>query len=603
MRLKLKLKRIKELFAYGVQALKQDGFLPTFKRATQFFKRRFASKKGRFLPPNKVLNEQKAFDYSTWPTLSICTALYNTNPKHLRQFIDSVLGQTCPNWQLCLVNASDDKHVEVAEIVMSYSDERIICEKIDNEGISENTNAAASFATGEYIAFADHDDALAPHAVFAVLQKFKSTNAKFVYSDEALFTNSIKKAHVAHFKPQYAEDYLRACNYICHLAAVERQLFEELGGFNADFDGAQDHDLFLRLCEITTPVHIPSVLYYWRVHENSTSSGTGAKPYVIEAGIKAVSEHLRRTGKSASVKEGLFSGTYKVEYDLENLPLVSIIIPNKDHIDDLDKALTSVFQKTTYKNYEIIIVENNSELKSTFDYYNNLEKNRNNIQIVYYEGGFNFSAINNFAREYANGELLLFLNNDVQIINGDWLYEMVQLCMQEHVGIVGAKLLYDDNTLQHAGIITGLGGFAGHSHKYAKSTGSGYMFRVATVQNFSGVTAACMLTKAKIFDEMNGFDKQFEVAFNDVDFCLRVLNSGKKVLYTPYAQLYHFESKSRGLDEKDKQKKVRFNSEQALLKQRYGKALVNDAFYNINLTLDSEDFAEAAALPVYKNEF
>ncbi len=603
MRLKLKIKRIKELFAYGLQALKEDGFLRTFKRAVQFFKRRFAAKNGRFLPPKKVLEQQKAADYSTWPTLSICTALYNTNPKHLHEFIQSVLSQTCPNWQLCIVNASDENHREVAEIVLNYSDERIICEKIDNEGISENTNAAATLANGDYIAFADHDDCLAPHAVFAILQKFKSTNAKFVYSDEALFTNSIKMAHVAHFKPEYAEDYLHTCNYICHLAAVEKQIFDDIGGFNADFDGAQDHDLFLRLCEITKPEHIPSVLYYWRLHENSTSGGTGAKPYVVQAGKNAVSEHLRRTGKNAIVKDGLFSGTYKVEYEIDEKALVSIIIPNKDHVEDLDKALNSIFQKTTYKNYEIIIVENNSEENSTFEYYNNLEKNRNNIQIVYYDGAFNFSDINNFARKYANGELLLFLNNDVEIINSEWLYEMVQLALQDNVGIVGAKLLYEDGTVQHAGIITGLGGCAGHSHKYAKSTSSGYMFRLATVQNLSGVTGACMLVKAKVFDELNGFDTQFAVAYNDVDLCLRALGKGYKILYTPYAQLYHYESKSRGLDDKDEAKKQRLGGEQVLLKQRYGDMLVNDKFYNINLTLDSEDFAESAALPEFKNTF
>ncbi len=597
MRLKLKIKRIKELFAYGFSALKQDGFLPTFKRGLGFFKRRFGAKKGRFLPPKKTLEMQKNTDFTNWPTISICTPLYNTQPKHLKQFIDSVLAQTCPNWQLCLVNASDDTNTQVADIVLSYNDERIICEKIDNEGISENTNAAATFASGDYIGLADHDDVLAPQAVFMVLQTAMQTKAKFIYSDEALFTNDIKRAHVAHFKPDYAEDYLRSCNYICHFSAIKRELFEELGGFDATFDGSQDHDLFLRICEQTTPVHIPRVLYYWRVHENSTSGGTGAKPYVIEAGKKAVSEHLRRTGKNANVTDGLFAGTYKVEYELEEQPLVSIIIPNKDHVEDLSKAINSVLEKTTYENYEIIIAENNSSEKTTFDYYNELEKKHDNIHIVYYEGGFNFSAINNFARKKANGELLLLLNNDVEIINVEWLLEMVSLCVQDGVGIVGAKLLYPDETLQHAGIITGLGGFAGHSHKYAKNGGSGYMFRVASVQNFSAVTAACLLVKAKVYDELCGLDEKFEVAFNDVDFCLRARQKNYRVLYTPYAQLLHYESKSRGLDEKDAQKKARFDKERALLKERFGDKLTKDEFYNINLTLDSEDFAESAALP------
>ncbi len=601
MQLKLKLKRIKELFQYGFTALKEDGFLPTFKRGAKFFKRRFAAKKGRFLPPKKTLVAQSQTDFSTWPTLSICTALYNTNPKHLRAYINSVLQQTCPNWQLCLVNASDGAHFNVADIVMQYNDARIICEKIDNEGISENTNAAASLASGEYIALADHDDILAPHAVFTMLKTFMKTDASFIYSDEALFKKDIKKAHVAHFKPNYAPDYLRACNYICHFSAMKRELFETIGGLNSEFDGSQDHDLFLRISEITTPVHIPRVLYYWRVHDNSTSGGANAKPYVISAGINAVQEHLNRTGQEAIVTSGIFPGTYKVEYILNEQPLVSILIPNKDHVEDLSKAVNSILQKTTYNNYEIIIIENNSQQKETFEYYNNLEKLHNNIRVVYYDGGFNFSAINNFGAKYANGEMLLLLNNDVEIINAEWLYEMVSLCAQNGVGIVGAKLLYEDETIQHAGIITGLGGYAGHSHKYSKATSSGYMFRVATVQNYKAVTAACMLCKKSVYEQLCGLDENFEVAFNDVDFCLRAYKKGYRILYTPYAQLYHYESKSRGLDEKDAQKKQRFAKEQKLLKERYANELTKDEFYNINLTLDSEDFAEAAALPEYEN--
>ncbi len=600
MRLKLQLKRIKELFAYGFEAIKQDGILPTSKRAIGFFKRRFLKRSGRLLPPKSVLEMQKNTDTTSWPIISICVPVYNTPPKYLRQFLNSVKNQTCSNWQLCIANASDATHTEVADIIAEYESDKIVSVKIDNDGISQNTNAASTLASGEYIAFADHDDVLAPHAVFTMLQTATKTNAAFIYSDEALFTNDIKRPIVAHFKPDFAPDYLRSCNYICHFTAIKRDIFEDMGGFDPKCDGSQDHDLFLRVSEKYAPVHIPRVLYYWRVHENSTSGGTQAKPYVITAAKRALNLHLLRTGALADVKDGIYPSTYKIEYTLTDTPLVSIIIPNKDHIDDLKKALDSIIAKTTYKNYEIIIAENNSEDDATFEYYKQIAEKYDNIQIVYYNGGFNFSAINNFAIKSAKGSYYLLLNNDIEIINDTWLTEMLSLCTQDGVGIVGAKLLYPDDTLQHAGVITGLGGYAGHSHKYAKKDSSGYMFRLSTVQNLSAVTAACMLVKASIYEEMNGLDEEFTVAFNDVDFCLRVRNAGYRIIYTPYAQLYHYESKSRGLDEKDANKKIRFDGERARLKMIYGDTLTKDPFYNINLTLDSEDFSESAALPQYK---
>ncbi len=566
-----------------------------------FFKRRFGKKAGRLLPPKTVLAAQRLKDTSAWPTISICVPLYNTPPKYLREFLNSVMAQTCKNWQLCLADASDELHAEVSDIITSeYKDERILYAKIDNDGISENTNAAASLATGTYIALADHDDILAPQAIFMMCETAHKTNAEFIYSDEALFTKNYKKPIVAHFKPDFAYDYLLSCNYICHFSAVKASIFDEIGGLDPECDGSQDHDLFLRLSEKYTPVHIPRVLYYWRVHGGSTSGGTEAKPYVQKAAKHALTKHLLRMGAVAKVEDGLYPSTYKVRYIREKSPLVSIIIPNKDHVGDLEIALNSIFDKTDYDNFEIIIVENNSTEQQTFDFYKQIEEKHNNIQIVYYEGAFNFSAINNFGRKSANGEYLLLLNNDVEVINGDWLEDMLSRCMQDGVGIVGAKLYYPDETVQHGGVITGLGGYAGHSHKYAKRNSSGYMFRLSTVQNFSAVTAACMLVKASVFDELGGLDEKFTVAFNDVDFCLRVRNAGYRIIFTPYAQLYHHESKSRGLDEKDAQKFKRFNSEQERLTSLYGAGLKKDPFYNINLTLDTEDFTESAALPDWR---
>ena len=605
MRFRLQCKRLRELFAYGFSALRTDGFPATARRAAGFFKRRFGTKKGRFLPPKRVLEAQRAADASRWPVISICVPLYNTPPRYLSELLESVARQTCPNWQLCLADASDAAHTDVAAAVQRFAAadgaQRVLYTKVENKGISANTNAAAQLAAGEYLALADHDDVLSPNAVYEMAKTAFETGAGFLYSDEALFSKSILRPIVGHFKPDFAPDYLNCCNYICHFAAFRKSLFVQVGGLDPACDGSQDHDLFLKLSELEAPVHIPRVLYYWRVHAQSTSGGTAAKPYVAAAAKRAIAAHLARTGAAGTVTDGLFPSTYKVEYAIPGAPLVSILIPSKDHTDDLDKALRSIFDKTEYPHYEILILENNSVEEKTFAYYDALEQAHANVRVLRYpERGFNFSAINNFGRRAAKGQYLLLLNNDVEVINGAWLGEMLALACQPGVGIVGAALFYPDDTVQHAGVITGLGGYAGHSHKYARRGGSGYMFRAATVQDLSAVTAACMLVKASVYDEVHGLDEGFTVAFNDVDFCLRVRALGWRVLFTPYAQLYHYESKSRGLDEKDAAKRARFDGERARMKQRYGDALTRDPFYNPNLTLDREDFSESDALPKFR---
>ena len=598
--MKLKLKRVRELFAFFFAAVRQDGLGSTLRRAAAFFRRRFGSKKGRFLPRRQTLAAQRALDYAAlgWPAVSILVPLYNTPPRFLRALLDSVLAQTCPNWQLCLADASDAAHPGPAQIAREYMqrDGRIVYRKIENQGIAANTNAAAELATGEYLGLADHDDVLAPHAVYEMMQAAHGTGAAFLYSDEALFTRDIRRPAVGHFKPDFAPDYLNCCNYICHFSVFQKELFFAVGGMDPACDGSQDHDLFLKLSERAVPVHIPKVLYYWRVHTGSTSGGTAAKPYVAEAAKRAIAGHLARTGAKGTVTDGLFPSTYKVEYAIEGAPLVSILIPNKDHAGDLAKAIDSIVAKTEYPHYEIIVIENNSTEQKTFEYYDALQAAHENCRVVRYEGGFNFSAINNFGRRAARGEYLLLLNNDVEVIGGAWLGEMLALCAQPGVGIVGAKLYYPDDTIQHAGVVVGLGGYAGHSHKYAKRGGSGYMFRASTVQNFSAVTAACMLVRAPVYDAAGGLDEGFSVAFNDVDFCLRVRKLGWRVLFTPYADLYHYESKSRGLDTKGAAKE-RFEGERRRMKERYGDSLTRDPFYNPNLTLDREDFTESDALP------
>ena len=606
----VRLKRAKELAGYAVQLTKDEGLGTMLARGAGFVKRRCFGKKARYLPAKKVLEAQRAelagqtADSCGLPTISILTPLYNTPESYLREFLDSFVDQTAPNGQLCLADASDGEHDAVKRIVEEYQtkNQRIVYKKIENKGIAANTNAAASLATGDYLALADHDDILAPHAMYtmgkAILQlRERGEPDGFLYSDEALFSKSIQRPIVAHFKPDYAPDYLLCCNYICHLAVFQKALWDAVGGERPECDGSQDHDLFLRLIEqVGGAAHVPQVLYYWRVHAGSTSGGTEAKPYVAAAAKKALADHLARTGRTGTVEDGLFPSTYRVKWDIEGDPKVSILIPNKDHTDDLEKCLQSIWKKTTWNNYEVIVIENNSTDPATFAYYEKAKQRYDGLKVVTYpEKGFNFSGINNFGRKAAAGDYLLLLNNDVEVRNGDWLTELLRQCAHKGgAAICGAMLYYPDETLQHAGVITGLGGYAGHSHKYKQKGGSGYLFRIATVQDFSAVTGACLLVKASVYDEVGGLDEQFAVAFNDVDFCLRVRDAGCRIAWTPYAELTHYESKSRGGDEKDPAKAARFAAEQQRLYTIHGKEnILDDPYYNPNLTRDREDFSES----------
>lgn len=598
----LKLKRFKELVALFFTYLKTEGFSGTVQRAVGFFRRRMKAKKGRFLPPKDALEMQTAFVPSAEnKTISVVTALFNTDRAFLKEYIDSFLNQSYQFGQLVLADASDDAHAYVGEYVRSLNSDKIIYKKLEkNMGIAGNGNAAVALATGEYICLADHDDILSPDALYQMAKAIEETGADFIYSDEALFDTDWTNPIVAHFKPDYSYYYLTNCNYICHLACMKKELFEKVGGLKPDFDGAQDHDLFLKITEQPGVKihHIPKVLYYWRVHAQSTSGGMEAKPYVTQNAINALDGHLQRIGVKGKAKAGSYGGTYKIDYEITGNPLVSIIIPNKDQVPVLKKCIDSLYEKTEYRNFEVLIAENNSTDRATFEYYKELEEKYDNLTVLYYKGGFNFSAINNFAAHQAKGEMFLLLNNDIEIISGNWLGEMVSLAQQPGVGIVGAMLYYPNDTVQHAGVITGLGGFAGHSHKYHPRGKSGYMFRLACVQNLSCVTAANLLVTKDAFDAAEGLDEEFTVAFNDVDFCLRIRDMGYQVLFTPYAECYHHESISRGSDKKG-EKKERFEGERNRLKGRFGSSLLRDPFYNPNLTLDMEDFSESKVLPKY----
>lgn len=595
---KLQKKRNRELLLYFKQLVGQEGLSATLQRTARYIKRRYGAKKGRFLPGKAALAAQRQADTAGWPLISLCVPVYNVPREFFKELLASVQGQTYRHWQLCIADASDEA-LAVEGMVRQLADARIAYIKVENEGISANTNSAAALAKGEYLALLDHDDVLAPSALFEMAKAAHQSGAGFLYSDEALFSASILRPSVGHFKPDYSPQYLLCCNYIAHFTAFKKELFEKVGGFRSAFDGSQDHDLFLRLLEETGgAVHIPKVLYYWRQHAASTSTGVQAKPYVREAALRAIEEHLRRIGVEGRAVDGKYPSTYKVEYAVQGQPLVSIVIPSYEHVEDLAKCLASIYEKTTYANFEVVVVENNSQKAATFAFYEEIQKKYARCRVVTcpLPQGFNFSTICNFGAQNAAGGYFLFLNNDMEVITPRWLEEMLGLCQLEQTGAVGGMLYYPDDTVQHAGVIVGLGGYAGHSHKYARRGRSGYMFRQACVQELSAVTGACLMVKKQVFEKVKGFDERFAVAYNDVDFCLRVGRAGYSVLFTPYAELYHYESKSRGSDEAGPAKQ-RFTEEQQLLKQRYGSELLQDPYYNRSLTYDREDFSENDVLP------
>lgn len=526
---------------------------------------------------------------------SVLVPLYNTPESFLKAMIESVQAQTYKNWELCLADGSDSEHSFVGEICKKYADgdKRIKYEKLErNLGISENTNACIRMATGEYIALFDHDDLLHPSALYEVMRAICEHGADFIYTDENTFSEEPRDAYNPHFKPDFSPDTLRSYNYICHLSVFSRELLDSVGYFRSEYDGSQDYDLILRLTEKAKKVfHIRKILYYWRAHKNSVAQDVAAKPYTVTAAKKALAAHLERCGLKGEVLDSSVPTTYHIKYEIDGNPLISVIIPNKDHTDDLDICLKSLYEKSSYKNFEVIIVENNSTEKETFEYYEAIAQKHGNIKIVKWEGNFNYSAINNFGVNYAKGEYILLLNNDVEIINGSCLEEMLMFAQRKDVGAVGAKLYYSDDTVQHAGVILGLGGTAGHAHKHFGRSHPGYMARASIAQNLTACTAACLMMRRDVFDEVGGLDESFEVAFNDVDLCMEIREKGYLVVFTPYAELYHYESKSRGNDSTP-EKLERFRGEIDRFKEKWQKQLDDgDPYYNPNLTLTRDDFS------------
>lgn len=540
------------------------------------------------------LARQRQEVFENGPCFSIAVPLYQTKEKYLREMIESVQAQTYTNWELCLADGSGREH-SLQPVVGEYiaKDKRIkYCLLDSNEGIAGNTNEALKMADGDFVVLTDHDDLLSPEALYQCAKAVqKEPQTDVIYSDEDKVDMSGKKFFEPHFKSDYNIDLLCTMNYICHLFVVRKDVMERAGLFESCYDGAQDHDFILRCTEKAEHiVHIPKVLYHWRCHAQSTSENPESKLYAFENGCKAIKAHYDRIGIPAEVEQGPFYGMYRTHYLWKEQPLVSILIPNKDHAADLKKCMDSIEEKSTYRNFEFIIVENNSTEEETFAYYKEIEK-RDNVRVLYYKEDFNYSRINNFGAKEANGEYVLLLNNDTEMIEPDSIKEMLDVCMRPDVGIVGAKLLYEDNTIQHAGVIIGFGGVAGHAFIGQDRDDNGYFSRIISVQNLSAVTAACLMVRRSVFDEVEGLNEEFKVAFNDIDFCLKVRKAGYLVVYNPYAQFYHYESKSRG-QEDSADKVARFQQEIGLFGERWGELLEHgDPYYNPNLTLDKADFS------------
>ncbi|EGO5181488.1 glycosyltransferase family 2 protein [Enterococcus faecalis] len=583
----------------GFKYMAKNGISHTIQRA-KIEKLRNQASYPNWLARNEVLDieamTQEIATFHYQPKISIAMPVYNVEEKWLRLCIDSILNQVYTNWELCMADdASTDPNVKKILTEYQQLDERIrVVFREQNGHISEATNSALAIATGEFVALLDNDDELAINAFYEVVKVLnENPELDLIYSDEDKIDMDGNRSDPA-FKPDWSPDLLLGTNYISHLGVYRRSILEEIGGFRKGYEGSQDYDLVLRFTEKTTKErikHIPKVLYYWRMLPTSTAVDQGSKGYAFEAGLRAVQDALVRRGINGHATHGAANGLYDVYYDIESEKLVSIIIPTKNGYKDVQRCVSSIIEKTTYKNYEIIMADNGSTDPKMHELYAEFEQQLpGRFFVESIDIPFNFSTINNRAAKKAHGEYLLFLNNDTEVITENWLTLMVSFAQQERIGCVGAKLLYPNNTVQHAGVILGLGGVAGHGHYGYPHGDLGYFGRLAINVNYSAVTAACLLMKKADFDAVGGFEEAFTVAFNDVDLCLKVQALGRDNVWLREAELYHFESQTRGYDDKGKKKK-RFEQEKVMMEEKWGPLIENDPFYNPNLTRDIPNFS------------
>jgi O-antigen biosynthesis protein len=546
----------------------------------------------KFYSREKTKSMLEGFTFT--PKISVITPVYNVLPKYLNACIKSVIAQHYQNWELCLYDdGSSNKKTIACLKTWQERDPRI---KIQfgnvNKHISLASNEAIKMSSGDYIGLLDHDDELSPIALLEVINSInQNPTVDFIYTDEDFISQNGKYFN-PHFKTDFNKALLLTHNYITHFAVIKKELGESICWFREGYEGAQDHDLFLRIIDKTNNiVHIPKVLYHWRQSETSTSLNYSGKSYADIAARKALTDYSQRNGFKAEIIDGPGLGVYRLKREIVTSEKVSIIIPFKDQVDLLKDCISSILEKTRYENFEILLISNNSTEEITFEYLELVKKTDSRIKVLEYNKPFNFSAINNWAVEQTDGEFILLLNNDIKIINEGWLEAMIEHIQLENVGIVGAKLLYSDNTVQHAGVIIGILGVAGHSHRFFEDTSIGYFYRPVVIQNLSAVTGACLLTKRKVWHETGGLDEiNFKIAFNDIDYCLKVRSLGYDVVYTPYSRLYHYESKSRG-PEDTIEKQKRFTCECKMMIEKWGTNRVPDPYYNVNLTLNSENFS------------
>lgn len=579
------------------------GFLKTLKKV---FKRVFHIKENRKTnqeqykiwiaknePSESKLEEQKNYKFEKSPKISIVVPMYNTNETFLKELVEALKNQTYSNFELCLADGSEVENPSFKSIL---NDDRIKYKFLNsNKGISENTNEAISLATGDYIGFLDHDDLLSLDALFEVVKVINEQNEPdFIYSDEDKIDENYERFE-PYFKPDFSPETLECNNYITHFVVVKRSLLEEVGKLDSKFNGAQDFDFVLRATEKARKiVHISKILYHWRVHKSSTANVADSKPYAYEAGKKVVEEHLKRTNKNGIVEFGQdIPGVYKIKYEIKDTPKVSILIPNKDHVELLKKCIDSILKLTTYDNYEIVVIENNSEKEETFKYYTEISRNEK-VKVLDYTKTlkkqdkieFNYSKLINYGVKKVNGDFVLQLNNDTKILTPDWLELFIGYAQNKEIGAVGSRLYYEDKTIQHAGIIVGLSGIAGNALVNLPYGKHAYFGREAATRNVSAVTGACLFARKELYKEVGYMDeKDFKVAFNDVDFCLKLLQKGYRVVYNPYVELIHYESKSRGY-EYSKEQEERFEKESNNFKEKWKEFLENkDPYYNKNFTL------------------
>jgi len=531
------------------------------------------------------------------PLISVVMPTYNADPVWLSLAIESVQAQLYPHWELCIADdASTDPRIRPLLEGFAQQDARIKVQfRTQNGHISAASNTALGMATGQWVALLDHDDVLSENALFYVAQCIMAQpHVRMIYSDEDKIDEKGQR-HGPYFKCDWNPDLFYSHNMFCHLGVYHLGLVQSVGGFRAGLEGAQDYDLALRCTEQVSAeqiAHIPHVLYHWRVHAGSTAGGADAKPYAMLAGERALNEHFQRKGIQGKVS--LMDFGYRAQYRLPvTPPLVSLLIPTRDHKAVTEVALRSILEKTTYPHYEIIIIDNGSVDAETLQWFVQIQAQDRRVRVIRYDHPFNYSAINNFGVGHAKGDVIGLINNDVEVISPDWLSEMVSHTLRPEIGCVGAKLYYSDGTVQHGGVVLGIGGFAGHSHKHFPKGSSGYAGRLSLISNFSAVTGACLLVRKEIFETAGGLDEDnLKVALNDVDFCLKVREMGYRNLWTPYAELYHHESISRGFEDTP-EKQARFQSEVQFMKDKWGENLLQDPCYSPNLTLDHEDFSLA----------